>query len=82
MWKRITNPDILIFLDASYSVTVQRRHLNWLEADWAEEQHRLRHAREHADHIIQTDDRDPQQILEEVITFIEHFLTNRHSRRS
>ena len=82
MWKRITNPDILIFLDASYPITVRRRRLNWLEADWAEEQHRLRHAREHADLIIQTDDRDALQVLEEVITFIGRFLTNRHSRRS
>src|SRR5689334_8024176 len=79
MWKRITNPDLLIFLDASYPVTVQRRKLNWLEADWAEQQRRLGHAREHADHTIQTDSRSSEQVLEEVITFIEDFLANKHS---
>lgn len=79
MWKRITNPDLLIFLDASYPVTVQRRKLNWLESDWAEQQRRLGHAREHADHTIHTDTRSPEQVLEEVITFIEDFLANRHS---
>src|SRR5689334_24796043 len=52
MWKRITNPDVLIFLDASYPVTVQRGQLNWREADWQEQQRRLVHARENASHYI------------------------------
>jgi deoxyadenosine/deoxycytidine kinase len=78
MWKRITNPDILIFLEASYPVTVQRRQLNWHEADWAEQQRRLSHARENADRIIQTDTRSAEQVLKEVITFIEGLPENRH----
>ena len=82
MWKRITNPDVLIFLDASYAVTVRRRKLNWVEADWQEEQRRLGHAREHADRYIQTDDRTAEQVLEEVITFVEQFLTKKHSPQS
>src|SRR5258706_3108545 len=79
MWKRITDPDVLIFLDASYPVTTQRGQLNWREADWEEQQRRLLHAREHADCTIQTDGRSPDKVLEEVITFIEDFLANRHS---
>ncbi len=76
---RITDPDVLIFLDASYPVTTQRGQLNWREADWEEQQRRLLHAREHADCTIQTDGRSPDKVLEEVITFIEDFLANRHS---
>jgi hypothetical protein len=74
MWKRITNPDVLIFLDASYPVTVKRRQLSWLEADWAEQQRRLSHAREHADLTIQTDQRSADEVLAEVVQFIGEFL--------
>jgi hypothetical protein len=71
MWKRLTNPDILIFLDASYPVTLQRRQFNWTEGDWAEQQRRLRHAREYADLYINTDDLSIAQVLNTVIAFIE-----------
>lgn len=74
MWKRLTNPHVLIFLDASYAITIKRRQLNWLEADWAEQQHRLRHAREYADLIIYTDQRSAEDVLEEVVQFITKFL--------
>jgi cytidylate kinase len=72
MWERITNPDVLIFLDASYPVTVQRGHLNWEERDWAEQQSRLKHAREHADFYLNTDELTPEQVLEKVIAFLGH----------
>ena len=70
MWKRITNPDVLIFLDATYPLTLQRRQLDWTEADWAEQQRRLSHAREHADLYINTDDLSIEQVREIVIAFI------------
>jgi deoxyadenosine/deoxycytidine kinase len=71
MWKRITNPDVLIYLDASYGVTVARRALDWREADWAEQQRRLAHAREHADLYIQTDLLAPAHVLGQVLAFLE-----------
>jgi len=74
MWKRITNPDVLIFLDASYPVTVKRRQLDWIEADWVEQQRRLSHAREHADFYIQTDQRSAEDVLEEVVRFVGEVL--------
>src|SRR5512140_1854107 len=55
MWQRITNPDILIYLNASFETCTRRRHLNWTEADFQEQLRRLSHARQHADLIIQTD---------------------------
>lgn len=55
MWKRITNPALLIFLNASFETCTQRRRLNWTQADYAEQQSRLDHARTHADLIIETD---------------------------
>lgn len=70
MWKRITNPDVLIFLDATYPLTIERRRLDWTEADWTEQQRRLSHAREHADLYINTDDLSIEQVLEIVIAFV------------
>ncbi len=71
MWKRITNPDILIFMDASYPVTLQRRKLDWSEANWQEQQQRLSHARAHADFYIKTDLLDPEQVAEKVLAFLK-----------
>jgi len=71
MWKRITNPDILIFLDASYPVTLKRRQFNWTEEDWAEQQRRLIHARLCANLYVNTDELSIEQVMKIVITFIE-----------
>ena len=74
MWKKITNPDMLIFLDVSFPMTVTRRQLTWREVDWAEQQRRLAHAREHADFYLQTDKLSANEVLEEVICFVQTFL--------
>lgn len=79
MWKRITNPDVLIFLDASYPVTRDRRQIDWTEADWAEQQRRLRHAREHADFYINTDSLTVEQVLESVIDFVKRGSDGKHA---
>ncbi len=70
MWQRLVHPDVLIYLDVSYPLTLQRRQMNWSEAEYAEQSHRLRHARQHADLYIQTDDLSTQQVLERVLDFI------------
>lgn len=73
MWKRLTNPDLLVFLDVSYNVSQQRRHMNWTEADFAEQQRRLSHAREHANLYLQTDDLTTQEVLEQVLAFVKPY---------
>lgn len=70
MWQRLTNPDVLVFLDASYPITCQRRKLDWTEADWQEQQHRLRHARENADLYLDTDALSAEQVLDGVMEFM------------
>lgn len=64
MWKRITNPDILIFLDCSIETTRTRRKDRHFEA-WLldEERRRLQHAREHCNLYIATDDLAPDEVL-------------------
>jgi len=71
MWKCITNPDLLVFLDVSYPVTCRRSNLNWSEADFAEQQQRLADARQHADLLIQTDNLSIQEVLQRVVSFVE-----------
>ena len=70
MWRRISHPDLLIFLDASFPVSTTRRQLKWLESDHAEQQRRLSHARQHADLIVDTDSLTPAQVLDLVLTFL------------
>src|SRR5512137_2497047 len=71
MWKRLTNPDILVFLDASYVTTCLRGKLNWTEAEWQEQQVRLRHAHENADLILETDELSVEAVLARVVRFVE-----------
>jgi hypothetical protein len=71
MWERLTNPDVLIYLDVSYPFTIQRRKLNWTLAEYEEQHFRLRHAHENADLYIQTDNLTPGEVLEKVMKFIE-----------
>jgi deoxyadenosine/deoxycytidine kinase len=71
MWHRLTNPDVLVFLDVSYPSTRQRRKLDWTEADWQEQQHRLQHARENADLYLDTDTLSAEQVLERVEDFVK-----------
>lgn len=70
MWRKITNPDILIFLDVSYELTKIRRRLNWTEAEFAEQHYRLRDARQNANLYIETDPLTPAQVLQQVLQFL------------
>lgn len=71
MWQRLTNPDILVFLDVSYPLTIQRRKLDWTIDEYAEEIHRLRHARQYANLYINTDPLSPEEVLDRVLVFLK-----------
>lgn len=73
MWQKITQPDILIYLDVSKAVANQRRSstLNW-PADWLNIQNeRLRHAHEHCDLLVDTDPLTADEIEARVVAFLE-----------
>jgi len=76
MWRHITNPDVLIFLDVSYPMTIKRRQMSWLQADWEEQQRRLSHAREHAHFYLHTDQHTEGEVLDEVVQFLLKFWAN------
>jgi deoxyadenosine/deoxycytidine kinase len=71
MWQRIANPDVLIFLDVSYPLTLRRRNLDWTEAEYQEQQRRLAHARQHADLVLDSTSLTPQAVLERVLEFLK-----------
>jgi len=70
MWRRLANPRLLVFLDVSYRVSIQRRPLDLTEIEFAEQNRRLKHARLHADLYIHTDDLTAQDVLRQVSQFL------------
>ena len=70
MWRRITKPDVLIYLHSEYETAVSRG-LNWLERDHSEQQRRLVHAREHADIEIASDELEASKVLDQILEFLE-----------
>ena len=64
MWKVMGNPDLLIFLDASFATCSRRKSLDWQEQEYLEQRRRLRHAREHCDLYIETDALNPEDVLQ------------------
>ena len=76
MWKKIANPDILIYLDVSFPVTLERSSLHWNESEYQEQLRRLKHAREHADLVIHTDNLTPQEVLEKALKLINSIEGN------
>jgi hypothetical protein len=71
MWRRITAPDLLIYLDAELSTIARRRSIGWIERTLNDERHRLRHARQHCDLYLPTDDLTEKEVAERVIGFLE-----------
>jgi shikimate kinase len=71
MWQRITNPDVLIYLEVSYANTIARKKLNWLDTDYQIQLQRLAHAQAHADLIVDTNERSPDQVLRIILDFLQ-----------
>jgi ATPase subunit of ABC transporter with duplicated ATPase domains len=69
MWKQISKPRWLVFLDVSYPVTMQRKNLDWTESEYQEQQRRLADARSRADFYLLTDNLNPSQVAEKVAEF-------------
>ena len=70
MWRRITNPDLLIYLDAEWNTITRRRRISWGERYLNDERHRLRHARQHCDLYLRTDALTEEEVLRQVLSFL------------
>ena len=71
MWLRITNPDLLVYLDVSYTNTLIRRNLTWTQREYEIELDRLTNARENAQLYIDTNNLTPEQVLELILKYIQ-----------
>jgi cytidylate kinase len=70
MWRRISQPDVLIYLDASLAAIAGRRSIDWGAGYLAELNRRLSHARQHCDLYIQTDGLSEEEVLERALEFL------------
>lgn len=71
MWQRLTQPNLLIYLDVSWEIASRRRPSDAGPRWWAELARRLRHARQHADLYIHTDELTPHQVLQRTQAFLK-----------
>jgi len=71
MWRQLTKPDILIYLDVSYNSSVSRRKLDWNESEFGQQVLRLQHAKNHSDFYINTEFLTPDQVLNLAVSFLE-----------
>ncbi len=71
MWRRISNPDVLIYLDVSLEVAAQREGLEQPSSWWIEEREfRLAHARAHCDLYVDTSPLTPEDVLVRTLEYL------------
>ena len=71
MWRQMTDPDLLIYLDASLQTICQRLKVDW-EQNYIDEQvRRLSDARSHTDYVLVTDDLSRAQVVARVVGFLQ-----------
>ncbi len=69
-WQK-HHPDLLVMIDARMPAIHKRRVVYWDEDRLNVQHQRLADARAHADLYIQTDDYSAQEVLQQVIDFIQ-----------
>ena len=80
MWRRLTNPDLLIYLDVSYENTILRRKLDWSYEEYSEQLRRLHHARQYADLYLDTNSMTTIDVIQVVQSFITSHNTLNQSK--
>jgi guanylate kinase len=66
MWRRLSQPAFLVFLDAQLQTIARRRAIDWGQKRLDRLQVRLAHARLHCDLYLPTDDLVPAEVVERV----------------
>jgi hypothetical protein len=67
MWRRLVDPDVLIYLDISYEALLERRP-HFGEQEYLErEKGRLAHARAHADLVVDTSELAAEEVRRRVL---------------
>jgi cytidylate kinase len=76
MWQRISKPDVLIYLDVTFEISMLRRPMDWAEADFTNQVNRLQHARQHASLYIDTTNLTPDEVLQKSLDFLAAYDSN------
>lgn len=74
MWQRLTDPDVLIYLSASYETTISRKKLNWSRSEYQTQLDRLIHARQGAHILIETDRLSVQELVDIALQQLNNLL--------
>lgn len=71
MWQRLTQPDLLIFLDVDYkNARLRRPHIDGGPERLVEQHHRLRHAREQCHYYLDTSGLSVGEVQTAVFNFL------------
>lgn len=73
MWERITGPDLLVYLKVSRREAERRKGRNLPPVYWGQLVERLAHARANADLVVDTDHLTLDNVLEDVLSFLERY---------
>ena len=72
MWRRLSKPDVLIYLDVDYKNALRRRpHQDGGPQRVADQNKRLAHAREHCDLYIDTNGLTVEEVRAKALAFLE-----------
>ena len=75
MWQILTQPDILIYVDAGFESCTERKQLNWSRTDYERQTERLAHARQHCDIYLDTEGISAQKALERALEALRPLLS-------
>ena len=75
MWKKITNPDILIYLNVDFENTIKRSDLNWLPKDLEKQKKRLTNALAEADLVVETSNLNITEVLIKVNSYLKEQIS-------
>ena len=74
MWQRISQPDVLVYLDVDFQTIKSRRpHLNFKPEHLAEQNRRLAHARQSCHLYLDTRDLSPKIVRDRTLSFLQEF---------
>jgi deoxyadenosine/deoxycytidine kinase len=74
MWQRLSRPQVLIYLDASFETIRQRRAVSYGPRDVEEQRRRVAHARAHCHIYIDTNPLSIAQVLAEAVRQLPDWL--------
>lgn len=74
MWQIVTEPEILIYLEASFEACTERKGFSWSQADYGRQVKRLNHARRNCDVFCDTTDLDQDSVLESILEQLRPLL--------